>query len=80
MLLHQGSKNLILIGQLKFLAFIGTSCEPEVTVQELGARKRKMNEDFRCIQGILIPLKMVQSFQLVEVVVGSMLFSNCSAT
>jgi len=40
------------LDQLKFLAYIGISCEPEVTAQELGARKRKLNENFRCIQGI----------------------------
>ena len=38
------------LDQLKFLSLIGTSCEPEVTAQELGARKRKLREDFTGIQ------------------------------
>ena len=39
------------LNHLKFLAFIGTSSEPEVTAQVVGARKQKLNEDFTGIQG-----------------------------
>ena len=34
----------------KFFVCIGTSSEPEVTAQAVGARKRKLNEDFTGIQ------------------------------
>ena len=35
----------------KFLAWIETSCEREITAQAVGARKLKLKEDFTGIKG-----------------------------
>ena len=45
------SRNHVIFNYLKFLALIGTSSEPEVTAQVVGARKQKLNEDFTGKQG-----------------------------
>ena len=52
------------LNQFKFFALIGTSSEPEVTAQAVGARKRKLNEDFTGIQR-----NGSKCLQLLEVVV-----------